>query len=158
MSGFQQSRGERHASSSAGSGTPRVPTACWGHWAGLLWSNEARLAACMLMLYKIQSGLAHCPTLKDKLVPLPSHQRRTNDRQFTLLTTRTQCRGTSILPETIMDWNSLPMEVVEAPPLTLSCQGYQTEQLPTASPYPLVPDLFFLFCCPDQYNSEYPQL
>ena len=36
---------------------------------------EQRRQTCrLLMLYKIQSGLAHCPTLKAKLVPLPSHQ------------------------------------------------------------------------------------
>ena len=39
----------------------------------------------------------------------------THDKQFTLLTTRTQYRGSSFLPKTIRDWNSLPMEVVEAP-------------------------------------------
>ena len=34
---------------------------------------EQRRQTCrLLMLYKIQSGLAHCPTLKAKLVPLPS--------------------------------------------------------------------------------------
>ena len=69
------------------------------------------------MLYKIQSGLAHCPTLKSKLFPLPSRQRLTHDKQFTLLTTRTQYRGSPFLPKTIKDWNSLPMEVVEAPTL-----------------------------------------
>jgi len=36
---------------------------------------EQRHQTCrLLMLYKIQSGLAHCPTLKAKLVPLPSRQ------------------------------------------------------------------------------------
>ena len=30
------------------------------------------------------------------------------------------------------------------PPLTLSCQGYQTEQLPTVTPLPPVPDFVFL--------------
>ena len=36
---------------------------------------EQRRQTCrLLMLYKIQSGLAHCPTLKAKLVPLPSRQ------------------------------------------------------------------------------------
>ena len=69
------------------------------------------------MLYKIQSGLAHCPTLKAKLVPLPSRQRRTHDKQLTLLTARTQYRGSSFLPKTTRDWNSLPMKVVEAPTL-----------------------------------------
>ena len=40
---------------------------------------EQRRQTCRpLMLYKIQSGLAHCPTLKAKLVPLPSRQRRTH--------------------------------------------------------------------------------
>ena len=52
---------------------------------------EQRRQTCrLLMLYKIQSGLAYCPTLKAKLVPLPSRQRRTHDKQLTLLTTRTQ--------------------------------------------------------------------
>ena len=59
---------------------------------GLGWPTlEQRRQTCGLsMLYKIQSGLAHCPMLKAKLVPLPSHQRRIHDKQFTLLTTRTQ--------------------------------------------------------------------
>ena len=69
------------------------------------------------MLYKIQSGLAHCPTLEAKLVPLLSRQPRTHDKQLTLLTTRTQYRGSSFLPKTIRDWNSFPMKVVEAPTL-----------------------------------------
>ena len=47
----------------------------------------------------------------------------THDKQFTLLTTRTQYRGYSFLPKTTRDWNSLPMEVVEAPTMTLSCHG-----------------------------------
>ena len=42
----KQSRGKRHASSSAGLGTPRVSTTCWRHWAGLCWSNNARLVDC----------------------------------------------------------------------------------------------------------------
>ena len=75
---------------------------------------EQRRQTCrLLMLYKIQSGLAHCPTLKAKLVPLPSSQRRTHDKQLTLLTARTQYRGSSFLPKTIRDWNSLPMKVVK---------------------------------------------
>ena len=36
----------------------------------------------LMMLYKIQSGLAHCPTLKAKLVALPSRQRRTHEKQL----------------------------------------------------------------------------
>ena len=79
---------------------------------------EQRCQTCRLsMLNKILNGLAYCPTLKSKLVPLPSRQRCTHDSQFTLLTTRTQYRGSSFLPKTIRDWNSLPMEVVEAPTL-----------------------------------------
>ena len=77
---------------------------------------EQRRQTCrLLMLYKIQSGPAHCPTLKAELVPLPSRQRRTHDKLLTLLTTRTQHRGSSRLSKTIRDWNSLPMEVMEAP-------------------------------------------
>ena len=79
---------------------------------------EQRRQTCrLLMLYKIQSGPAHCPTLKAELVRLPSRQRRTHDKQLTLLTTRTHYRGSSFLPKTIRDWNSLPMKVVEAPTL-----------------------------------------
>ena len=70
---------------------------------------EQRCQTCrLLMLYKIQSGLAHCPTLKAKLVPLPSRQRHTHDKQRILLTTRTQYRGSSFLPKTIRDWNFYP--------------------------------------------------
>ena len=75
------------------------------------WSNDARLS----MLYKIRSSLAHCPTLEDKTGPPPHHVIDTRDKQFTLLTTRTQYRGSSsFLPKTIRDCNSLPMKVVEA--------------------------------------------
>ena len=77
--------------------------------------SRRRQTCRLLILYKIQSGLAHCPTLKAKLVPLPSRQPRTHDKQLTLLTTRTQYRGSSFLPKTIRDWNSFPMKVVEAP-------------------------------------------
>ena len=84
---------------------------------GLPTLEQRRQTCRLLMLYKIQSGLAHCPTLKAELVPLPSRQRRTPDKQLTLLTTRTQYRGSSFLPKTIRDWNSLPMEMVEAPTL-----------------------------------------
>ena len=52
--------------------------------------------------------------LKAKLVPL---QQQTHNKQFTLLTTRTQYRGSSFLPKTIRDWNLLPMEGMEAPTL-----------------------------------------
>ena len=91
---------------------------------------EQRRQTCrMLMLYKIQSGLAHCPTLKARLVPLPSRQRRIHDKHFTQLTTRTQYRDSYFLPKTIRDWNSLPMEVVEAPTL----DAFVSEQLPTVS-------------------------
>ena len=65
--------------SSTGLGTPWVCTTYWRRWAGLYCCR-------------------HCPTLKAKLVPLPSRQRYTHDKQLTLLTTRTQYRGSSFLP------------------------------------------------------------
>ena len=114
---------------------------------------EHRRQTCrLLMLYKIQSGLAHCPSLKAKPVPLPSRQRHTHDKQFTLLTTRTQYRGSSFLPKTIRDWNLLPMEVVESP--TLDAFGsrvsnwwttYSNPPPPPASPQPPHP-FWFLLC------------
>ena len=83
----------------------------------------------LLMLYKIQSGLAHCPTLKAKLVPLEQH---THHKQHILLTTRTQYRGSSFLssflPKTIRDWNLLPMEVMVF--------RYPTKKLPILPPAP----------------------
>ena len=60
------------------------------------------------------SGLVHCPSLKSKLAPLPSRQRRGHDRQFKLIPARTQYGSTSFLPRTTKDWRCLPKEVVEA--------------------------------------------
>ena len=135
---------------------------------------EQRRQTCrLLMLYKIQSGLAHCPTLKAKLVPLPSCQRLAHDKQLTLLTTRTQYRGSSFLPKTIKDWNSLPMKVVEAPTLdafeSRVSNWKTTYRIPThpprpprPHPTPWLPPLPHLphsdFFLSDQYYSEHPQL
>ena len=140
----------------------------WPHCLPACFSQQQflqRLSSCtcrLLMLYKIQSGLAHCPTLKAKLVPRPSRQRRTHDKQLTLLNTRTQYRGSSFFPKTIRDWNSLPMKVVEAPTLTLLSQGYQTEKLPIVPPppqlHPSPTSPILIPFMPDQYYSEHPQL
>ena len=120
---------------------------------------EQRCQTCrLLMLYKIQSGLAHCPTLKAKLVPLPSCQWCTHDKQLTLLTTRTQYRGSSFLPKTIRDWNLLPMKVMEAP--TLDAFGSRVSNWKTTyniPPPPPPPHILIPFM-PDQYYSEHPQL
>ena len=47
------------------------------------------------------------PTLK-------IYQRRTHCQQLSLITTRTLYRGSSFLPRTIRDWNSLSTDAVEA--------------------------------------------
>ena len=164
----KQSRGERHASSSTSLGTPSVNNML----EALGWPTlEQRRQTCrLLMLYKIQSGLAHCPTLKAKLVPLPSRQRLTHDKQLTLLTTRTQYRGSSFLPKTIKDWNSLPMKVVEAPTLdafeSRVSNWKTTYRIPTHPPRPPRPhptpwlptSAILIFFLSDQYYSEHPQL
>jgi hypothetical protein len=65
------------------------------------------------MLTKISAGLVHCPSLKANLIPLPSRQRRGHDQQYQLITSRTKYRGSSFLPRTIKEWNSLPQEAIE---------------------------------------------
>jgi hypothetical protein len=65
------------------------------------------------MLTKISTGLVHCPSLKAKLIPLPSRQRRGHNHQFQLITSRTQYRGSSFLPRTIKEWNGLPQQAIE---------------------------------------------
>ena len=107
--------------------------------------EQPRQTCRLLMLYKIQSGLAHCPTLKAKLVPLPSHQRRTHDKQLTLLTTRTQYRGSSFLPKTTRDWNWLPMEVVEAPTLDTFMSKVSNKIITYGIPHPPPPPRTWFF-------------
>ena len=93
---------------------------------------------------------------KAKLVPLPSCQQHTHDKQLTLLTTRTQYRGSSFLPKNIRDWNSLPMKVVEAP--TFDTFGSRVSNWKmTSSTAPPPPPTLIPFM-PDQYYSEHPQL
>ena len=117
---LKQSRGKWHASSSAGSGTPQVSTACWRHWAGLLWSNDS--FADSWYSTKSRVALHSAPPWKPNWSP--SHH--IND---TPMTNSSPCwppehsdsveyyRGSSFLPKNIRDWNSLPMVVVEAPTL-----------------------------------------
>ena len=82
-----------------------------------------------------------------------------------LLTSKTQYRGSSVLPP--QNYPSLMWRELKwwwPPPLTLSCQGYQTEQLPTreshaprrwGSPLFLFFFLFFFFFfLPDQYRQR----
>ena len=115
----------------------------------LIWTrfNSNLVQTCRL--YKIQSGLAHCPTLKSKLVPLPPRQWHTHNKQLTLLTTRTQYRGSSFLPKTIRDWNLLPMKVVEAP----TCDTFESWVSNWKTTYKVIvsppppPFLFIYFLC-----------
>ena len=58
------------------------------------------------------------------------------------------------IPKTIRDGNSLPMEVVEAPPLTFLCPGYQTE----TPPPPPFPFFFFFFNDARPVLQRTPQL
>ena len=135
---WKQSRGERHAaSSSTGFGTPRVSTLCWRRWDGLRWSNDARLLDCWCCT-KSRVALHIAPPWKPNWSPLPSRQRCTHDKQLTLLTTRTQYRGCSFLPKTIRDWNSLPMEIVEAPTLDARISNWKTTSIvsPASNPPP----------------------
>ena len=113
----------------------------------LIWTrfNSNLVQTCrLLMLFKIQSGLAHCPTLKSKLVPLPSRQRHTHDKKLPLLTTRTQYRDSSFLSKTIRDWNWLPMKVVEAP--TRDTFESRVSNWKTIYSTPPNPHFFFFKC------------
>ena len=65
------------------------------------------------MLYKIHSGLVHCPCLKSKLTPLPSSQCQGHEGQFKLIPAKDTVQ-VFFLHRTIKDWNRLPKEVVEA--------------------------------------------
>ena len=76
--------------------------------------EQRRKISRLSMLYKIDNSLAHCPTIKSKLVPLPARQRRSPSRQLKLITCRTQYRGSSFLPRTVRDWNGLPENAVGA--------------------------------------------
>ena len=51
--------------------------------------------------------------MKTKLVPPTPRQRRTHCQQRNLITTTMQYRGSSFLPCTIRDWNSLSTDAVE---------------------------------------------
>ena len=76
--------------------------------------EQRRKISRLSMLFKIKNDLAHCPIINSKLVPLPARQRRSHNKQFQLITCRTQYRGSSFLPRTVRDWNGLPVEVVDA--------------------------------------------
>ncbi len=76
--------------------------------------QKRRQTSRLTMLHKIHNGLVHCPGLRAKLVPLPPRQRRGHDNQFTLITCRTQYRGSSFMPRTVKEWNQLPQETVSA--------------------------------------------
>ena len=76
--------------------------------------EERRRHARIAMLTRIQRGNAHCPGIRQKLVPLPARQRRCHSQQFTRITARTTYRLESFLPKTIRDWNNQPPDEVEA--------------------------------------------
>ena len=63
--------------------------------------ENRRQVARLSKLFKVHHGLVHCPSLKEKLVPLPDRRRRGHDRQFHLITSRTQYRAASFLPRTV---------------------------------------------------------
>ena len=75
--------------------------------------KERRLQARLAALHKIQTGLIECPIIKNKLTPKTTRQRRTHGQQLSLITTRTQYRGSSFLPQTVKDWNALTLKEVE---------------------------------------------
>ena len=52
--------------------------------------EKRRQVARLSVLFKVHHGLVHCPSLKEKLVPPPDRRRRGHDRQFHLITSRTQ--------------------------------------------------------------------
>ena len=125
---WKQSRGERHATSSTGSGTPRVSTQCWRHQAGLLWSNDARLVDCWCST-KSKVALHIAPPWKPNWSP----SRHVNDAT---ITNRSPCwppepsiEAPPSSPKPSGTGTHYPWKLWRPPPLTLLCQGYETEKL-----------------------------
>ena len=115
-------------------------------------------------LCSTKSGVAlHiAPPWKTKLVPLPI-------TSLTPVTNSSPCwppepsieAPPPSSPKPSGTGTHYPWKWWRPPPLTLSCQGYQTEELPTvpAPPPPLVLCVCVCVCVcfsPDQYNSEHP--
>ena len=150
---------ERQASSSTGSGTPGVSTQCWRRWAGLLWSNDARLADCRCST-KSRVALHIAPPWKPNW--LPSHH-----INYVPMTHSSPCwppepsiEAPPPSPKTIRDWNSLPMEVVEAPTLGAFMSRVSNWTITySITPTPShVPEffIFLFFSSADHYNSKHP--
>ena len=154
-----QTASERHTSSSTGLEKSRVSTQCWRRWAGLPWSNDARLVECWCST-KCKVALHIAPPWKPNWSP--SHH--VND---TPMTNSSPCwppeasiEAPPSSPKPSGTGTHYPWKWWRPPPLTLLCQGYEAERLPTVTPPPSTPTWFFLSSffpvSPDQYNSKHP--
>ena len=76
--------------------------------------EDRRKHARLTMFYKIKNNLVSCPRLKQQLQPPKNRERRGHDQQVTQIATNTDYRMISFLPRTIVDWNSLPQDTVDA--------------------------------------------
>ncbi|KAL8614243.1 hypothetical protein ACOMHN_026460 [Nucella lapillus] len=76
--------------------------------------EDRRKKARLLMFYKIKNNLVNCPRLKEQLQSPRKRAQRCHDQQMTQIATSTDYRLMSFLPRTIVDWNSLPQDTVDA--------------------------------------------
>ncbi|KAL8578399.1 hypothetical protein ACOMHN_014898 [Nucella lapillus] len=76
--------------------------------------EDRRKKARLLMFYKIKNNLVNCPRLKEQLQSPRKRAQRCHDQQMTQIATSTDYRLLSFLPRTIVDWNSLPQDTVDA--------------------------------------------
>ena len=82
------------------------------------------------MLFKVHHGLVQCPSVKEKLVPLPDRRRRGHDRQFHLVTSRTQYRAASFLPRTVKNCPIIPPHpLFPHPPHHLHFNSSETQSI-----------------------------
>ena len=76
--------------------------------------EDRRKKARLSMLFKIKNNLVCCPRLKEQLNPKQKRERRGHDQQFCQISANTNYRLMSFLPRTVVDWNALPQDAVDA--------------------------------------------
>ena len=76
--------------------------------------EERQKNARLLMFYKLKNNLISCPGLKEQLQSPRKRARRGHDQQMTQIAANTDYQLMSFLPRTIVDWNSLPQDTVDA--------------------------------------------
>ena len=104
-------------------------------WAGLLWNNDARLADCRCST-KSRVALHIASPWKPNWSPSHhvSDAPMTNSSPWWPPEPSTEAPSSSQKPSGIE--THYPWKWWRPQPMTLSCQGYQTEQLPTVFPHP----------------------